>query len=91
MAPQERDDDEMDLINAEFNSMVADLNLDQSSPRTYLDDLEEIDQAERSELNQIFTPAHHRRGFHGSVVHIIESIKRWWQKPPRDETDGAVV
>lgn len=39
-------DDEMDLINAEFESMVADLNLDQSSPRTFLDELDEIDRAE---------------------------------------------
>ena len=91
MAPKERDDDEMDLINAEFNSMVADLNLDQSSPRTYLDDLDEIDRAERSELHQIFIPERAHRGLHGSVVHIFESIKRWWRKPPRDEADGAVV
>ena len=33
-------DDEMDLINSEFESMVAGLSLDQSTPNTYLDDLE---------------------------------------------------
>ena len=36
------DDDEMELINAEFESMVAGLSLDESSPRTYLDELDEI-------------------------------------------------
>jgi carboxylesterase len=33
-------DDEADLIDAEFQSIVADLSLDESSPSTYLDDLE---------------------------------------------------
>ena len=83
-----RNDDEMELINAEFESMVADLNLDQSSPRTYLDDLDDISKAERSE---IYNPPAIKRGIHGSVVHLLESVKRWWKKPPRDGSDGAVV
>ena len=81
-------DDEMELINAEFESMVADLNLDQSSPRTYLDELTDMARAEQSEL---FNPPVIRRGLHGSVQHFMESIKRWWNKPPRDDSDGAVV
>ena len=44
-------DDEMDLINAEFDSMVAGLSLDESSPRTYLDELEEIEKEEVESLN----------------------------------------
>ncbi|CAN2205738.1 hypothetical protein MCEJIRE27_00866 [Candidatus Nanopelagicaceae bacterium] len=83
-----RDDDEMELINAEFESMVADLNLDQSSPRTYLDELEDISKAERLE---IYNPPAIKRGIHGTVTHLLESIKRWWKKPPRDDSDGAVV
>jgi hypothetical protein len=82
------DDDEMELINAEFESMVADLNLDQSSPRTYLDELDEIDKLEKSTL---FIPPKSNRGLHGNILHIIESIKRWWKKPPRDGSDGAIV
>jgi hypothetical protein len=39
-APKDPSDDEMDLINSEFESMVAGLSLDQSTPNTYLDDLE---------------------------------------------------
>lgn len=86
--PGKDNDDEMELINAEFESMVADLNLDQSSPRTYLDELDEIDKSENSDL---YIPPKTKRGLHGSVSHIIESVKRWWKKPPRDESDGAVL
>ena len=80
--------DEMELINAEFESMVADLNLDQSSPRTYLDELDAIEKQEKSE---IYYPPVVKRGLHGTILHLQESIKRWWNKPPRDDSDGAVV
>jgi hypothetical protein len=83
-----RSDDEMELINSEFESMVADLNLDQSTPRTYLDELDEISKAERTE---IYDPPVVKRGLHGTILHLQESIKRWWNKPPRDDSDGAVV
>ena len=86
--PGKKDDDEMELINAEFESMVADLNLDQSSPTTYLDDLDAIAKSENSE---IYNPPVVKRGLHGSVRNFIESIQRWWNKPPRDDSDGAVV
>lgn len=86
--PGKDNDDEMELINAEFESMVADLNLDQSSPRTYLDELDYIDKSEKSAL---YIPPKIKRGLHGSVVNIIESVKRWWKKPPRDNSDGAIV
>ena len=82
------DDDEMELINAEFESIVADLNLDQSSPSTYLDELDEI---EKSENSEIYNPPIVKRGLHGTILHLQESIKRWWNKPPRDDSDGAVV
>ena len=42
-APKDPNDDEMDLINSEFESMVAGLSLDESTPNTYLDDLENAD------------------------------------------------
>lgn len=81
----------MELINAEFESMVADLNLDQSSPRTYLDDLDAIEKNEKSENSEIYNPPAVKRGLHGTLVHLQESVKRWWNKPPRDDSDGAVV
>ena len=92
MAPDERsDEDEMDLINAEFESMVSSLNLDQSTPRTYLDDLEDINDIEASEQAEIYTPPHIKRGFHGSIQNIFQSIQSWWRNNKNDESDGAQV
>lgn len=83
-----REDDEMELINAEFNSLVAGLNLDQSSPRTYLDELAEIEAAEKQEIYQL--PAL-RRGVRGSISHIAETLRRWWRGSDTDGHDGAVL
>jgi carboxylesterase len=41
--------DENELIDAEFDSIVAGLNLDASSPSTYLDELENLESGERYE------------------------------------------
>jgi hypothetical protein len=88
MAPRERDDDEMDLINAEFESMIADLNLDQSAPTTYLDELDAMDKSESAE---IYYPPRVRRGIHGTVEHFKTTIRRWWKRSGTDDSDGAVV
>ena len=42
-----RNDDDSELVNAEFDSIVSSLSLDQSSPSGYLDQLENIDRSER--------------------------------------------
>ena len=87
MAPNEPGrDDEMDLINAEFESMVSGLNLDQSSPRTYLDDLDELEREEADELNRINRLERYEKTSYKKVLH---AIKRWWQRNGRDESDGA--
>jgi hypothetical protein len=87
MAPNEPSrDDEMDLINAEFESMVSGLNLDQSSPRTYLDDLEEL---EREEADELHRKNRVQKFEKTSYKKIIRAIKRWWQREGRDESDGA--
>ncbi len=80
--------DEQELINAEFEAMVSGLNLDQSSPRTYLDELDAI---EKSESDEIYLPPRTKRGLHGTVSHISESIKRWWKRPNSQDGDGAIV
>jgi hypothetical protein len=41
-----RNDDDSELVNAEFDSIVSTLSLDQSSPTTYLDQLAAIDDSE---------------------------------------------
>ncbi len=88
MAPRERDEDKMDLINAEFESMVADLNLDQSAPTTYLDELDAIDKSENS---AIYYPPRVRRGIHGTVEDFKTTIRRWWNRSGNDDSDGAIV
>ena len=80
--------DEQELINAEFEAMVSGLNLDQSSPRTYLDELDAIEESEGAEL---YLPPRTKRGIHGAVNHISETIKRWWKKPDSQDGDGAIV
>ena len=42
-----RNDDDSELVNAEFDSIVSTLSLDQSSPASYLDQLDDIDRSER--------------------------------------------
>ena len=42
-----RNYDDSELVNAEFDSIVSTLSLDQSSPTTYLDQLDAIDDSER--------------------------------------------
>ncbi len=42
-----RNDDDSELVNAEFDSIVSTLSLDQSTPSSYLDQLDEIDRSER--------------------------------------------
>lgn len=42
-----RTGDDAELVNAEFDSIVSTLSLDQSSPSTYLDQLDAIDDSER--------------------------------------------
>ena len=42
-----RNDDDSELVNAEFDSIVSTLALDQSSPSSYLDQIDAIDHSER--------------------------------------------
>lgn len=80
----------MDLINAEFEAMVAGLNLDQSSPRTYLDDLDELEREEVDELNRVNRSRNPKSdSWKSSLRSIPEAIKRWWDREDRDESDGA--
>jgi hypothetical protein len=71
------DFNESDLVNAEFESIVSGLSLDQSSPNTYLDELDGIEQAEsftppnpgRINLDQTQRAA--TAGFVGSGVYLL--------------------
>jgi hypothetical protein len=87
-------DDEMELINAEFDSMVARLSLDQSSPRTYLDELEEIEREEAESLNAeraLYAQVESEKvPLHLKFGRLVETVKRWWNREDREEgEDGA--
>lgn len=100
-ADESRDEssDEMELINAEFESMVAGLSLDESSPRTYLDELDELEREEVTSLNSadssykradpIHTPLYLR------VEQMMRTIKSWWHRKGRNDqegdSDGAII
>jgi hypothetical protein len=87
-------EDDTELINAEFESMVAGLSLDQSSPRTYLDELDEIEREEVLSLNSerslyADVPAE-RIPLHLKLSTMIAAIKKWWNGENRnDGEDGA--
>jgi hypothetical protein len=87
-------DDEMELINAEFDSMVAGLSLDESSPRTYLDELDEIEREEAESLNSeraLYSDVKAEKvPLHLKLSYFVETVKRWWNREDRDEgEDGA--
>jgi hypothetical protein len=69
-----RDDDEMDLINSEFESMVAGLSLDESTPNTFLDDLEKSSQIDENHFEQ---PNPTWPGLRNFLISARIAIKRW--------------
>lgn len=76
--------DEEELIRSEFDSIVSGLNLDQSSPSTYLDDLDRIDQEGFIQPNPApQTP----RGFIDSAR---KAIQKWFHRNKHDD-DGAAL
>ena len=81
--------DEEDLIRSEFDSIVSGLSLDESTPNTYLDDLERIEKIEGQNLDEGFaqpTPpgANPIDLFRSAKV----AIKRWFNRPYRED-DGV--
>lgn len=88
------EEDDSELINAEFESMVAGLSLDQSSPRTYLDELDEIEKEEALSLNSqraLYSDVTEERiPLHLKVSAFFAVIKKWWKNENRnDGEDGA--
>ena len=87
---QNPSEDEKDLIDEKFNALVSGLSLDQSSPSTYLDELDRRVDEER------FTPpvpekTSRRKFFEDG----IKAFKKWKDNPRSDNSglddDGAQV
>ena len=75
----------MDLINSEFESMVAGLSLDQSTPNTYLDDLEK---SEALDENHFQEPNPSLPGVRKFLISARIAIKRWLRHD-NDRDDGV--
>jgi hypothetical protein len=73
-APKDPSDDEMDLINSEFESMVAGLSLDESTPNTYLDDLERESALDSNHFEQ---PNPNWPGLRNFFQSAQIAIRRW--------------
>ena len=76
--------DEEELIRSEFESIVSGLNLDQSSPSTYLDDLDRIDKEGFVQPNP--APQSPRNFFQSAR----DAMTRWFHRSNRDD-DGAAI
>lgn len=79
--------DEEDLIKAEFDSIVEGLSLDESSPTTYLDELDRFE-----EVNKFTPPAVPKKKFREQLREMKISFTLWRNNsreiPP---DDGAVI
>jgi len=75
-------DDEKDLINDKFHALVDGLSLDESSPSTYLDDLEQ----ERDE-EKFVPPIPPKSPPKKTLSDVVSSFKRWKNNPRIDRSD----
>jgi len=80
--PEEFDEEE--LIRSEFESMVAGLSLDESTPTTYLDELDRIDE------ERFVQPNPPRQSPHGFIASARLAINRWLRRGQHDD-DGAAL
>jgi len=83
-------EDEKDLIDEKFQALISGLSLDQSSPTTYLDELDQhVD-------DEHFTPpAPAKINLKKFFADGVSAFKRWKDNPRSDNTnlddDGAQV
>lgn len=81
--------DEEDLIRSEFESIVSGLSLDESSPNTFLDDLERVEKLEAQNPGEGFNQPNPPRA---NLIELFRSakiaIKRWFNRPYRED-DGV--
>lgn len=80
--PEEFDEEE--LIRSEFESMVAGLSLDESTPSTYLDELDRIDE------ERFVQPNPPRQTPLGFIASAQRAINRWLNRGHHDD-DGAAL
>jgi hypothetical protein len=78
------DANDRELINMEFESMVEGLSLDESSPTTYLDELDNfVDQ------NKFIAPTPPRKSLADNFKSALAAFKKW--KDGKSDRDGDGV
>jgi len=77
---------ERELIDLEFQSMVEGLSLDESSPTTYLDDLDNF-----KDQNRFQPPTPPKVGLGETLKRAINSIKNWKNGPTFHDDDGVAL
>lgn len=80
--------DEEELIRSEFDSIVSGLSLDESTPNTYLDDLENTERSKENQIDGFIPPnppgSNPRELFRSAKI----AFKRWFNRPYRED-DGV--
>jgi hypothetical protein len=87
---QNQGEDEKDLIDEKFQALISGLSLDQSSPTTYLDELD------RNVDDEHFTPpAPAQMNLKKFFKDSVAAFKKWKDNPRSDNSglddDGAQV
>jgi hypothetical protein len=84
---ENEDEDEVNLINAEFESIVEGLSLDESTPNTYLD---ELDQFEK--VNRFIPPAIPKKSIIQEVKDAQKAFLKWLRNSNnQNPEDGASI
>jgi hypothetical protein len=78
------DANDRELINMEFESMVEGLSLDESSPSTYLDELDNF-----VDENKFVAPTPPRKSISSSFKSALDAFKKW--KDGKTDRDGDGV
>ena len=83
--PEDDASDEVELMRSEFASIVEGLSLDESSPSTFLEDLERSDDAEG-----LIAPMLPRQNLRSTFFSAKNAITRWFNRGDHDD-DGAHI
>lgn len=81
--PQDDGFDEEELIRSEFDSIVSGLSLDESTPSTYIDELDRIDNSDR-----FVAPHPPSQGARTFFFSAKRAVRRWFKRSYHDD-DGV--